>query len=60
MLKAIKYFIKILFLIRFFICAASFRNKSVVSFYIEAVFEMDYDAFQLQRGALYLLIIDAG
>ena len=60
MLKAIKYLINILFLISFFICAVSFRNKLVVIFYLQAIFNMSYDAFQLQMGSLCHLIIDAG
>ena len=60
MLKAIKYLINILFLISFFICAVSFRNKLVVIFYLQAIFNMSYNAFQLQMGSLCHLIIDAG
>ena len=58
--EAIKYFINVLLLIGFLTCAISFKNKLVVIFYLQAIFNMNYDAFQLQRGSLYLLIIGAG
>ena len=60
MRKAIKYFINVLLLISFFTCAVSFRNKLIIIFYLQAIFNMNYDVFQLQGGSLYLLIIDAG
>ena len=55
--KAIKYFINVLFLICFFICVVSFRNKLVIIFYLQATFNMNYDVLQLQRGSLNLFII---
>ena len=57
---AIKYFFNVLFLISFFICAVSFGNKLIIIFYLQTIYNMNYDAFQLQRGSLYLLIIDVG
>ena len=55
--KAIKYFINVLLLISFFICAVSFRNKLIIS-YLQTIFNMNYDVFKLQEASLYLLIID--
>ena len=57
--KAINYLINVLFLICFFICAVLSRSKLVIIFYLQAIFNTNYDAFQLQRGSLYLLIIRA-
>ena len=54
--KAIKYFVNVLLLISCFICGVSFRNKLVITFYLQVISDMNYDVFQLQEGFLYFLI----
>ena len=54
--KAIKYFINVLLLISYFICAVSFGNKLIIIFCLQAIFNINYDVFQLQRDFLYLLM----